>query len=124
MGDLTANFSTDEFRCKDGSFIPGIYVANVKRLAENLQVLRDVVNAPIHINSGYRSKAYNKKIGGASASQHMFATAADIVVRGMRPSRVAELIEELIREGKMVQGGLGRYSSFTHYDIRGQRARW
>ena len=50
--------------------------------------------------------------------------AADIVVQGMTPKKVAQFIENLIKEGKMKQGGVGIYDTFTHYDIRGVRARW
>ena len=35
-----------------------------------------------------------------------------------------DTIERLIREGKMEDGGMGRYSTFVHYDVRGSRARW
>jgi len=45
-------------------------------------------------------------------------------VDGMTPQEVADLIEELISQGKMKEGGLGRYNTFTHYDIRGYNARW
>ena len=34
------------------------------------------------------------------------------------------LIEELINEGLILQGGLGDYPTFTHYDIRKTKARW
>ena len=50
--------------------------------------------------------------------------AADIVIKGMTPIEVSKIIEELISKGDMLQGGLGIYSSFVHYDIRGERRRW
>ena len=37
----------------------------------------DVIKKP-NVNSGYRNKAYNEKIGGSSTSQHMFGEAADL----------------------------------------------
>ena len=54
----------------------------------------------------------------------MKATAADIIVPGMHPDDVREVIIGLIKEGKMSKGGVGRYTTFTHYDIRGWNARW
>jgi hypothetical protein len=42
----------------------------------------------------------------------------------MTPDEVADTIELLIAEGKMEQGGLGRYDTFTHFDVRGSKARW
>ena len=124
MGDLTKNFSLREFRCRDGSEIPTEYMDNVRLLAKNLQVLRDHIGLPIRVISGYRSPPYNRKIGGARKSQHMLAKASDIKVSGMTPDQVRSTILQLIDEGKMMQGGVGRYVTFTHYDVRGRCARW
>jgi len=124
MGDLTNNFSLHEFRCRDGSDVPDEYMDNVRLLAENLQVLRDYIGCPIRVISGYRSPSYNTKIGGARKSQHMVAKAGDIKVSGMSPDQVRDAILQLIESGQMMQGGVGRYVTFTHYDVRGRKARW
>lgn len=121
---ITKNFSLREFRCKDGTDVPEEYMDNVRLLCENLQVLRDQIGKPIRIISGYRSKKYNTRIGGARRSQHMTAKAADIKISGMSPDEVCELIKRLIREGKMMKGGVGLYRTFVHYDVRGRNARW
>ena len=121
---LTKNFSLSEFKCRDGSCVPDEYIENVELLAKNLQVLRDCLARPIRVISGYRSPKYNRKIGGARRSQHMLAKAADIKVSGMTPDEVRTTVLQLIKEGKMQQGGLGRYRSFTHYDVRTRKARW
>lgn len=121
---LTTNFSLAEFASRDGSITPGNIQANLKKLATELQVIRDHYGKPIQINSGYRSPAHNEAVKGSSTSQHLEGKAADIVIAGVSPSEVADTIEKLITEGKMKQGGLGRYNSFTHYDIRGRKARW
>jgi len=121
---LTKNFHIDEFQSRDGAVMPPEVADNILKLAVNLQVLRDYVNKTIKINSGYRSPAWNKKVGGVTNSQHMKGTASDIVVSGMSPIEVAQTIESLIASGKMQQGGIGIYPNFTHYDIRGTKARW
>ena len=121
---LTKNFNKREFDSKDGSEMPSEVLENIKELANNLQVLRDKFKAPIRVNSGYRSPTHNARVGGAKRSQHLLGTASDIVVVGHTPQEVVIVIEELIDEGKMKQGGLKAYNSFTHYDIRGVRARW
>ncbi len=120
---LTTNFSLKEFACKDGNGVPLELLSNVQVLAEQLEVLRSELNAPISITSGYRTPAYNKKIGGAKYSEHCLAKAADIKVKGYTPKQVAETIERLIAEKKILQGGLGVYASWTHYDHRGTKAR-
>lgn len=121
---LEENFSLSEFKCKDGSGVPEELMDNVKLLAKNLQVLREHLGRPIRIISGYRSPKYNRRIGGAKRSQHMTAKAADIKVSGMTPAEVKAEIVKLIKEGKMNIGGVGLYTTFTHYDVRGRNARW
>jgi len=121
---LTNNFSLGEFRCKDGSNVPDEHMDNVKELAENLQVLREHIDKPIKVISGYRSPKYNRKIKGARRSQHMTASAADIKIKGMEPQEIKKIVEELIKKGLMKQGGVGLYKTFLHYDVRGRKARW
>lgn len=124
MTKITKNFSLDEFKCKDGSEIPNDVLPNIIELAKNLQVLRDAIGKSITINSGYRSPKYNAKIGGVKDSQHVKGKASDLRVSGMTPKELAEVIEELIKRKKMKEGGIGIYPNFTHYDIRGTKARW
>ena len=121
---LTANFSRSEFECSDGSEMPLEVFNNVIEVAENLEVLRAHFNTPVNINSAYRSPVYNRSVGGAVNSQHLSGKAADVVMDGIPPSEVADAIEFLIDCGLMKEGGLGRYDTFTHYDIRGTKARW
>lgn len=121
---LTKNFSLHEFKCRDGTVVPEEYMENVQELAENLQVLREHIGKPIIVISGYRSPAYNRKINGARRSQHLVAKAGDLIVNGMTPDEVKEVIVHLIKEGKMKKGGVGLYTHFTHYDVRGFNRRW
>ncbi len=121
---LTENFNLNEFTCKDGTPVPEEYMSNVIELAANLQVLRDYIGEPLHLNSGYRTPSYNKKVGGKPKSQHMLAKAADLTAKSYTPKKLASVIEKLIKEKKMKQGGIGIYPGFTHYDIRGVKARW
>lgn len=121
---LTANFHRSEFECTDGSEMPLEVFNNVIEVAENLEVLRAHFNTPVNINSAYRSPVYNRSVGGAVNSQHLSGKAADVVMDGITPSEVADAIEFLIDVGLMKEGGVGRYDTFTHYDIRGTKARW
>lgn len=122
---LTDHFSRQEFDSGDGAVMPDEVLENVLVVAQNLEVLRLFFGGKsIKINSGYRSPSHNDAIGGAKNSQHKLGTAADVVVSGVAPSAVADAMEGLIRVGLMSEGGIGRYDSFTHYDIRGIKARW
>lgn len=119
----TANFQADELNCKDGTAVPAMYYGNAQELLNRLQIIRDHIGVPIMINSGYRSPAHNSSIGGAKNSQHLYAKAADIVAVGYTAAKLHAEIEKLIKAGKLKNGGLGRYSSFVHFDI-GPVRRW
>ena len=121
---LSKNFSKSEFECRCGCEMPKDVLNNVQKLANQLQIIRNKVNVPITINSAYRCPKHNSIIGGAKSSQHLQGKASDIVIEGYSNDDVADLIEELIASGDILQGGLGRYNSFTHYDIRKTKARW
>ena len=59
------------------------HIENFKKLAKNVfQPIRDHFEVPIHISSGYRSKALNKAIGGSLTSQHCQGEAIDIDMDG------------------------------------------
>jgi uncharacterized protein YcbK (DUF882 family) len=122
---LTKNFWLKEFECKDGTPVPKAYYTNVQELANNLQILRNYLGVAVEITgSGYRTPSHNTKVNGAKNSQHLTASAADINAKGYTPKELGTTIEKLIKEGKMKQGGLGIYTYFVHYDIRGTKARW
>ena len=58
-------------------------VLNLKNLCENwLEELRQRYNKPILINSGFRSEAVNKAVGGEKGSNHLTGCAVDIHVMG------------------------------------------
>lgn len=120
---LTTNFSLSEFNKRNYN-VPTDVLRNLIELAKNLQVLRDEVKKPIKITSGYRPAELNAKVGGASKSRHITGQAADFKIEGYTPKQVAAIIEKLIAAGKMKQGGIGTYSTWVHYDVRGTAARW
>jgi uncharacterized protein YcbK (DUF882 family) len=121
---LTPNFYREEFDCRDGSKVPAHLMPNVRELAANLQILRNEIGEPIHINSGYRTPSYNKKVGGKPASQHLLAKAADITVKSKTPKQLAAIVEKMIKDKRLWFGGIGIYPGFLHLDVRRSKARW
>ncbi len=122
---LTKNFSKSEFDCSCGCDMPLKVLHNVQKLANQLQTLRNVVGSPIKINSGYRCPNYNDNVvKGAKNSKHKLGKAADIVIEEMTPQETFELIDLLINDGELLQGGLSQYPNFVHYDVRKTKARW
>ena len=121
---LTKNFTLKEMRCHDGTDVPWSLLENAQKLADNLQVIRDEIGKPVHLISCFRPRSYNSKIGGSKNSYHIKCMAADIRVKGMKASEVRAVVLELIKEKRISEGGVGSYRTFTHYDIRGRKARW
>ena len=113
---LSKNFKVSEFKCNDGS--DTVLISD--KLVDLLQKIRDHFGVAVTINSGYRTSTYNKKVGGATNSQHVKGTAADIVVKGVDPLTVAQYSEHLMPDS----GGIGVYQTFTHVDVRTSRSRW
>lgn len=113
---LSANFKVKEFACNDGS--DPIFIS--PSLVEVLQAIRTHFGKAVHINSAYRTASYNKKIGGATYSQHCYGKGADIRITGVKPKAVAEFAETLMPDC----GGIGIYSNFTHIDVREVKNRW
>ena len=123
-------FDRKEFACKCGC---GYAVVDA-RLLELLTIFRIYLDTPIFITSGARCYAYNKTVGGAhpkldadhnpiwgTGSQHLWGLAADIVVVGVPPHDVYELMDESMKGSC----GLGEYREFVHFDVRQNGpARW
>ncbi|MCW1830249.1 D-Ala-D-Ala carboxypeptidase family metallohydrolase [Enterobacter asburiae] len=116
MGDLSKHFSRSEFACHCGCKFDSIS----PELITVLEDARAHFCAPVKINSGYRCEKHNAKIGGVTNSPHVQGIAADIVVSGRTPAIVADYLECKYPD----RYGVGRYSIFTHIDVRQTRARW
>lgn len=59
--------------------IPDDYVPNVEQVAVVLQSLRDFINSPVLISSGYRCAKLNGLVGGVRNSFHTIGRAADFI---------------------------------------------
>ena len=113
---LSNNFKVSEFACKDGSDV--IFIA--PELVNVLQKIRTHFGKAVNINSAYRTPTYNKKVGGATYSQHLYGTAADIRINGVSQKDIAAYAETLLNG----TGGIGIYSNFVHIDVRKEKSRW
>lgn len=111
---ISKNFKLSEFQCKDGSHL----VKVDSQLLNKLQRLRDKLDKPIIINSGYRTPDYNRKVGGAKNSLHLEGKAADIIVNGISPNRLSKQAE------KIGFNGIGIYETFLHVDTRNKKTKW
>ena len=118
--NLSAHFTEEEFQCK----CCGQQHLISTDLLNELELLRTHFDAAVLIISGYRCAAHNKEVGGAPNSQHMQGIAADIKVfhDGVQvsPRVVADYLENKFSDSH----GIGRYPTWTHFDVRGNKSRW
>lgn len=70
---ITKNFRLSEYM----STSKGRYGYIAEHVFTYMQKIRDSVGTSIRITSGFRSPGYNKKIGGASLSRHMYGDGID-----------------------------------------------
>ena len=113
-------FNRKEFGCKCGKYCNGFPVEPSFELARILDKIRGHFGKPVIITSGIRCKQHNANVGGVSNSQHLYGIAADIQVPGVPPATVAAYAETLLPN----TGGIGRYKTFTHIDVRRTKSRW
>lgn len=112
---ISPNFRIREFACKDGSDAIKIDY----ELVVLLQKIRDHFGKAVVINSGYRTAAYDKKVGGSGSGYHTKGQAADIVVSGVTPLTVGLYAAELLGD----KGGIEIGNSYCHIDTRTSRWR-
>lgn len=131
-GQLSDHFYVVEFDCRDGTPVPQISIKALEHLAENyLEPIRRNFGR-VTINSGFRTTTYNRSIGGATYSIHVYdgtwqrdpyAVAADHVAAGGSPSQV-----QAFHRTRTDPDGLGIYWNFTHVDNRARigwaHSRW
>ena len=82
--NLTTNFKLNEFTRSETAKRLDINnepdeasLYNLRRLATELEKVREILGKPIIITSGFRSLALNRKIGSKDNSSHVVGCAAD-----------------------------------------------
>ena len=120
---LSKNFSSREFRCGLGRPCSCTTTLIDPQLVTYLQNIRDYFGVEVIITSAYRCLSYNSSVGGATGSRHTKGQAADIVVTGVEPRRVAAYAEYIGVKG------IGLYETaadgyFVHIDTRTAKSFW
>lgn len=120
---LSKNFSVYEFRCGLGRPCSCTTTLIDDKLVEYLQAIRDHFGKTVTITSAHRCASYNRSVKGATGSRHTKGQAADIVVEGVAPAKVAAYAESI---GVL---GIGLYETakdghFVHIDTRSTKSFW
>ena len=126
---LSDHFIVEEFDCNDGTKVPSAYYASLKDLCRIYLEPLHAAYGPVTVNSGYRTPSYNASVGGASNSFHIYTAhdtndpAADVSCAKGSPSQWHSKLNS-IRQANGGNGGLGRYSTFVHIDLRDYPSDW
>jgi zinc D-Ala-D-Ala carboxypeptidase len=83
---LTENFTLEEMCASQAAARRGLdntpgaaELANLKRVAAVMEMVRTILGGPIHVDSGYRSPLVNASVGGVSTSAHCRGLACDFI---------------------------------------------
>lgn len=107
LANNAGNVKLPQYEINEGNF----------KFVQMLQRLRDSVNQPITVNSGYRQAAYNSKIGGNAKSAHLHGWAADIKkINGVSDERIATTWRALCTIFGTI-GAINLYDNYYHLEI-------
>ena len=121
--NITENFTLEEFIHSDTAVEKGIKnepgtrerLAIMNLCVKLLQPLREAIDKPISINSGYRCPELNKAVGGVPTSQHVKGEAADLRIE----EKAGDLLEVLEDSGlPFDQAILYRHKNFLHVSLK------
>jgi len=113
---ISPYFNLSEFACPCCNLI----MLHPKLLAKLVE-LRNNLERPVYITSGYRCFEYNRKVGGIVNSYHCIGLAADIKVKDINLITLLEVCENIDFNGI----GLYEKKNFLHLDVRPtKRIRW
>jgi uncharacterized protein YcbK (DUF882 family) len=112
---MSKYFKPQEFACKCCG-----QVKTNSILLNLLDSIREQLNEPVYINSGYRCEKHNAEVDGKKQSQHLLGNAADIHVKSLTPKQLYNFLEK-----EYDIPGMGLYNTFVHIDVRTTgKARW
>lgn len=127
--NLTLHVSVAEFERSDAAIKHGISnkmnefeKERAIELCKNVfEPIRAYVGKPIRINSGFRSAALNKRIGGAKTSQHVLGEAMDL---DLHDRDLFEWIIDNVEFDQLIfEGGTTEKADWFHISYRKGRLR-
>jgi uncharacterized protein YcbK (DUF882 family) len=91
-------------------------------LLTKLQTIRDIIDIPLVVNSGFRCKKHNQELPNSSPnSQHLLGKAVDISASNLTAKQKYKLMWLAQRVGMK---GIGIYPTFFHFDTRDDEKLW
>jgi zinc D-Ala-D-Ala carboxypeptidase len=117
------NFNAEEFiesstaktEKIDNNVYDPVVLANLNRTADKAQEIRDFLNQPIKINSGYRCLKLNRELGSKDTSQHIKGQAIDFYCPQLRNNA---LVVQKLKEHNIIVDQCLMEGSWIHLSIR------
>lgn len=127
---LSDHFTVEEFDCHDGTKVAEREYNGLEYLCKTyLEPLRAKYGI-VTVHSGFRTVSYNRSVGGASNSFHIYPLhdgndqAADVSCRNGNTRQWHAFMNGIRNDKRNGKGGLGLYPTFVHVDIRDYKADW
>lgn len=93
-----------------------IVINNLNKTFQVMDEIRELFNVPIKVHVAYRPLEYNKQIGGALKSKHMYGMACDFSVKNKTCDEVRAVLKNKIEEWDIrMENNPG--SNWVHIDI-------
>jgi uncharacterized protein YcbK (DUF882 family) len=117
IAELTASTIANQ-RGIDNTPPQDVVISLTKLIERLLDPIRTKWDKPITVNSGYRSDALNKAVGGVPTSNHLFGYAADIEAgSNSENKRLFEMIKQMKERGEIDFDELIDESNFSWVHI-------
>lgn len=108
---------------KDNTIRQFRHFANLRKLGEFLDIIREELGLPIHVNSGFRTVAVNKAVKGAPMSAHLEGSAVDI--RCSDNEKLLKILRKYIESiDQLIVYRNGQDISFIHVGLPFPRAQY
>lgn len=119
FSELLYSNTAEQYQIKN---IPDIEEADnlLELIVYCLQPIRDKLNKPMIISSGYRCEELNNKIGGVKNSQHTKGQAVDFKVNGMT---AREVIDFIVDNGFEFDQLINEYDMWVHISYAKEKNR-
>ena len=113
---LSEHFTLDEFIVTIHRNIdntpPKEITEQLSYTARCLEAVRELLGAPITINSGYRCPALNLLVGSRSTSQHLLGQAVDFTAKSFGTSD--EIVKKIMESNIEFDQLIREYDSWVH----------
>ena len=130
--NLSKNLTLEEFEKSDyasnhqiSNFLPPQLLPDAIRLATKLfQPIRELLDVPMKITSGYRSPALNVAVRGVNTSQHTLAQAFDFIPQGMTIDQAfAKIVKSKITFDQLIREHDANGNIWIHISLKPERNR-